>query len=312
MIVAITGATGFIGSSLLESHILKGDTVRVLTRDKRKIRLHKEKIEIFQGGINDINLKSFVQGVDVLYHCAAEITDESKMWKVNYSGTKRLFTAALGSVKRWVQLSSVGVYGAPEFEIITENCAENPSGSYESSKAAADRLIRSLSVGSAIEVVILRPTNVYGVTMGNQSLFQMISVIDKGLFFYIGKGSFVSHYIHVSDVVKALLLCGSKANAAGKVYNLSCDESIKDLVNAISSALCKSPPKRKMPEKLINMFVYLFGATPNFPLSKGRVKALTSTVRYSSDFIKKDLGFRCQTPLSDGVQELVSEWKKNK
>ena len=312
MQVAITGATGFIGSLLLDRHVSMGDKVRVLTRDEKKIGLRGKNVEIFQGGINTANLEDFVRGVDILYHCAAEISDEGRMWEVNYFGTKRLLNTALGNVKRWVQLSSVGVYGVQESGVITEKCTESPSGSYEVSKASADRLVNLLNKDDRIEVVILRPTNVYGPTMRNQSLFQMVSMIDKGLFFYIGEKSFTSHYINVSDVVEALLLCGLQVNAAGKTYNLSCDGTIEDLVNAISAGLCKIPPNRKIPLILANTIAHFFSFIRNFPLSKSRVAALTSRVRYSSELITQDLGFRCQTTLLEGIHELVEEWQKNR
>ena len=65
-------------------------------------------------------LARFVDGADVLYHCAAEIHEPGRMMEVNVGATGSLVAAARGKVRRWVQLSSVAVYGAPEAGVIDE------------------------------------------------------------------------------------------------------------------------------------------------------------------------------------------------
>ena len=310
MRIAITGATGFIGNTLLKRHILMGDDIAVITRDKNKISYNYKKIEIFQGDINSANLSAFVKDVDILYHCAAEIKDECKMWQVNYDGTRRLFEASIGNVGRWVQLSSIGVYKSKATEVITEKTPEDPLGLYEISKAASDRLINNLSRGHEIEVVILRPASVYGAEMRNQSLFQMVSAINKGLFFYFGNKKSTVHYIHVNDVVNALLLCGTSSNAVGGIYNISYESTIENLTDSILKEIGKSSSIRTLPLAFVKIIANSFGLIPNFPLSRSRLKSLNSSARYSSSLIAEELGFECKVPLEVGVKEIVEIWQK--
>ena len=108
MIVAITGGRGFIGSCLVEKHLNQDDEVRVLSRNKI---FKKNGAQIFIGDLTnkDSDFDDFVDGVDVLYHCAGEYKNESLMHKLHIDGTQSLINSSKGRIGRWVQLSSVGV-----------------------------------------------------------------------------------------------------------------------------------------------------------------------------------------------------------
>ena len=168
MIVGITGATGFIGKALMHECVKRGFETRVLTRSKSKLHLIPSSVRVFFGDLIDENYNpsNFVNNLDVLYNCAGEINDESKMYNLHVNGTKKLLNSASGKIGNWVQLSSVGVYGVCRDGIITENSKEQPLGVYERSKAESDNIVKN----SSIPYVILRPSNVFGSNMPNQSL----------------------------------------------------------------------------------------------------------------------------------------------
>jgi nucleoside-diphosphate-sugar epimerase len=182
MIVAITGGTGFVGKRLVAQHLANGDVVRVLSRGVHP--LVDDRVEYFRHdlGTSDPVPLTFLSGADVIYHCAAELYDTHKMLATNVEGTKRLIDAARSRVRRWVQLSSVGVYG--QTADVDEDSPEWPRTLYEFSKAKADELVRAAEASEAFEAVICRPTTVYGEEMENQSLYSLIRVINNGLFFY--------------------------------------------------------------------------------------------------------------------------------
>ena len=170
MIIAITGGSGFIGRNLVSSHIEQGDEVRLLSRKKI---LNDSYIKYFVGDLSnpDVDLSNFLESVDILYHCAGEVNNESLMQELHINGTQRLVDAALGRVGRWVQLSSVGVYGKCRSSVMTESSKEHPVGVYEITKAESDKVIRT----SGIPYVIVRPSNVFGNDMNNQSLRRSVS-----------------------------------------------------------------------------------------------------------------------------------------
>jgi nucleoside-diphosphate-sugar epimerase len=297
MIIAITGGGGFIGKHLVDRHIQRGDQVRLLSR---KSPLKGVNAQYFLGDLSDSNieLSSFVDGVDILYHCAGEINNESLMEELHVNGTQRLVDAAQGKISRWVQLSSVGVYGTFRNGIVTESSKEQPFGIYEQTKTESDKIIKN----SNIPYVILRPSNVFGVDMINQSIFQLISMISKGLFFYLGKKGVLVNYVAVEDVVEALHLCGNHDNALGEIYNVSQTIAIEEMVLSFSIGLGVKGKFLRLPEFPIRALVKIFAIFPKFPLTTTRIDALTNRCTYKSNKIMEELGFKFKSTLKESFQ----------
>jgi nucleoside-diphosphate-sugar epimerase len=310
MIISITGGTGFIGRRLIARHLAYGDEVRYLTRGNSSTALAGA--IPFKGGLKTAthNLRNFLKGVDVLYHCAAELRDEALMQATNVEGTVNLLAAARGQVRRWVQLSSTGVYGNPRHQLITEDSAIAPVNAYEQSKAAADALVLQAAADHDLECVLLRPSNVYGIDMPNQSLFQLIRMIDKGRFFYIGGRDAVANYIHVENVIDALMLCG-KADlpANGQAYIVSDHCLLKEFVDIVAEALHKKPPRIRLPESWVRGVAGLGSKFAKFPLTASRIDAMTNTTVYKSDKIVSELGFRHAVSIREGIAELTRHWR---
>lgn len=307
MIVAITGGTGFIGKKLVLRHLARGDRVRVLSRRLQSESELPGAVQWHHGDLSDAReLQTFADGADILYHCAGEIRDEARMRQVHIAGTQHLIQAAAGRIKRWVQLSSVGAYGKRREGVITESSELKPCGMYESSKVESDSLIRTAAREGAFEHSILRPSIVYGAEMSNRSLFGMLAMIDRGLFFFIGKPGAAANYIHVDNVVEALLLCGTQAEANGQVYNLSDHRTMEQFVAIIASALDKPIPRLRIPEWPIRLAAQLLGKLPRFPLTLARVDALTGRAIYSTDKIERELGYRHIVSMEAGLSELAS------
>jgi nucleoside-diphosphate-sugar epimerase len=185
MKIGVTGGNGFIGRLLVNKHIELGDEVIVLSRYKER------NIEGATLSVGDLSVKDslveFVKDLDVLYHCAAEITDELKIEATNVMGTNNLIKVASGQIRHWVQLSSVGVYGPIGSGIITENQKYNPINKYEKSKLKSDLLVLEATENRLFTSTIIRPSNVFGAKMNNNSLFELIKTIDKGFYFLLEK-----------------------------------------------------------------------------------------------------------------------------
>jgi nucleoside-diphosphate-sugar epimerase len=286
MQVAITGGNGFIGRILVQKHLAQGDSVRVLSRYDD---VEEEGVEVVVGDLtqNGNYLGKLVNGVDVIYHCAGEVSDQDKMSDLHIDGTRRLAEAAKKRVGRWVQLSSVGAYGPCRSGVVTEQTPEAPVNTYEATKTKSDNIVKQ----SGIPYVILRPSIVFGETMTNQSLFQMLKMIGKGLFFYIGKPGATANYVHVDDVVEALYLCATDSRAAGKIFNLSQTTSIESMVAALMAGGRLDGRVHRLPYLPVQTLAVLFGWLPGFPLTRARVAALTGRCRYTPNRIEQELGF---------------------
>lgn len=308
-IIAVTGGTGFVGRHLVARHVALGDEVRYLTRSSSKATLTGA--TPFVGDIcSGAGLGPFAAGVDVLYHCAAELHDTSTMDEVNVRGTERLLTAAQGEVGLWVQLSSTGVYGPVRSGVVDEESILAPVNLYERTKAAGDVLVQA-AAKSGLKCFILRPSNIYGPDMPNQSLYQLIRMIDLGLFCHIGPRETVANYIHVSNVVDALVLCsGSCSHEAGRAaYIVSDSCPMEHFVGLIARTLGRKAPRCRLPEWPVRMLARVGQYLPGFPLRESRIDALTNAVRYNSARIELELGHRNRVSLEKGVTELVQAWK---
>jgi len=295
MIVAITGGGGFIGKQLVSRCIQQGDQVRLLSR---KPPLKDIDAKYFFGDLSDpsVELSSFVDGVDILYHCAGEINNKSLMQELHIGGTQRLVDTAQGKVARWVQLSSVGAYGTCQDGTITEDSKECPLGVYERTKTESDKIVKN----SGIPYVILRPSSVFGNDMPNQSLRSLLYTVRKGLFFFIGKeNKFLVNYIHVADVVEALIRCSSDDKALGEVFNISQSTTVENMIISFSSETTSDKKKLRLPENIVRTFAGIFGRIPMFPLTLSRVNALTSKCVYSSSKAQKILKFKYSMTLEE-------------
>jgi nucleoside-diphosphate-sugar epimerase len=252
----------------------------------------------------------FVQGSDVIYHCAAELNDNTLIHQTNVIGTANLLAVAKNNVRRWVQLSSTGVYGRPMHKDINEESSIHPINAYEKSKAKSDELVIHTSEKHCMECVILRPSNVYGIDMPNQSLFHMINMIHKGQFFFIGKSGAVANYIHVENVVDALILSATSIlPESGRVYIVSDHCDLEAFVNIITTTLGKSTIRLRLPEFLIRKTAEWGNRLGKFPLTLSRCDALTSTTIYRANRIESELGFRHNMSIQQGVVELTDFWK---
>lgn len=310
MLVAITGGTGFIGRRLAVSHLERGDQVRLLSR--RRVTGFEGSADVYRADLTDTNadLRSFVEGADIVYHCAGQLADESSMSAVHVDGTARLVRAAAGHIGRWVQLSSVGVYGFRCSGVVNEGALEAPQGIYEATKAQGDALVADAAANGAFDHVLLRPSIVYGPEMTNQSLFQLINMIARGLFFFIGPPGAIVNYVHVQGVVAALIACGTHVGACGHTYILSDDSPLESVVRTIATALRKPEPRLRVPLAPVMLIAQMIGRTSWFPLNESRVRVLTKRVTYDGSRIEKDLGYRQPVNLEQGLCEMVRHWQK--
>jgi len=307
MKVAVTGGTGFVGRHLVLRCLREGWHVRVLSRSPRRFDEWPfyDQIEWHRGDVTDKeSLSGFLDGVDVLYHCAGQLTDTQKMREVHLDGTSNLISMAAGRIDHWVQLSSVGVYGPVSSGTVTEQTPLNPVGEYEITKAESDKLVLRAANEGKFTLSILRPSIIFGVDMVNRSLLSMIAMIERGFFFFIGRSGASANYIHVDNVVRALFVCGVSDKARNKIFNLSDWMTIESFVETISKALGCATPRLRVPESIAHCVAYGLGWIPGFPLTESRVRALTGRAIYSSGLIH-NVGYEPGLSMEAGIAELV-------
>jgi len=302
MKIAVTGATGFIGRNVVESHLSKNDEVNILTR---QTGYSWQGVNCFFGDIArpSETLEKFANNVDILYNCAGEISDESKMYELHVNGIERLLTISKGRVGRWVQLSSVGAYGQHKDKIVTEQSQENPQNTYEWTKTVSDNLV----INSGIDFNILRPSVVFGPGMPNQSLNTFIKMIRKGVYFFIGPKGYIVNYVHVNDVSRALILLGGISSHLNEVYILSQHTNVEGMVHALKRGMGINRTTLRLPEYPIRLISKVLELFPNPILTFSRIDNLTNRTIYSSEKIQSMVNYKYLNSLEEDFFQYIVE-----
>lgn len=310
-IVAITGASGYIGRHLVRHHLARGDLVKVLTRQPQ-VTQTAGPVEVVACDLAHPQadaLARFCDGASVLYHCAAEMRDESRMETVNVQGTRMLAQVAAGRVGRWVQLSSTAVYGAVRSGTITEDNPLRPDSLYGRTKSAAEQLILSAAAGGGYAITIVRPSNVFSAEMASTALFRLFAMLDRGMFFFIGKAQAMMNYVHLDNVAAALVRCGTMEAAAGRSYNLSDQMPIEQFIAIVAEEIKAPCPTLRLPEAPLRLLASTLGWLPGLPLTHRNLDALTMRACYESSRIGRELSYSPVVSLEAGLRALAKEWK---
>lgn len=215
MRILVTGASGFIGSFIVEEALRKGmDTWAAVRKTSSRQYLRDKRIHLIELNLSDKEeLKRQLVGheFDYVVHAAGvtKCMRKEDFFKVNTEGTRHLVEVLLElnmPLKRFVYLSSLSVYGAVRerqpYEEITENDMPKPNTAYGKSKLEAERYLDS--VGNNFPYVILRPTGVYGPR--EKDYFLMAKSIRNHVDFAVGFRRQEITFVYVADVVQAVFL----------------------------------------------------------------------------------------------------------
>jgi nucleoside-diphosphate-sugar epimerase len=229
MKILITGASGFIGSFIVEEALKQDfETWAAVRKSSSKEYLQDKRIHFIE-----LNLSSKAQLIeqlqphqfDYVVHAAGvtKCLNKADFHRINTEGTKNLVDALLDlqmPLKRFVFLSSLSVFGAIKerlpYDEIREDDTPQPNTEYGRSKLEAERYIDS--IGSRLPYIILRPTGVYGPK--EKDYFMMAKSIKQHIDFAVGYQRQDITFVYVTDVVQAVFLALEKGET-GRKYFLS-------------------------------------------------------------------------------------------
>lgn len=228
-VAAVTGASGMVGTHVVDRLLQQGWTVRVLSRGGKATR---EGVVGIEGDLTtEASLLRLLAGADVVFHCAAELHDARVMHRVNVEGTKLLARCAADEgVQVFCHLSSVGVFGPISKGIwVDESFPCSPVGDYETSKWQAEQVL--LEYREHMRVCMLRPTNVVDDKRPGILAMPLRNGWWDRLMCFV-KGSECAHVIHASDVADAALHLIHHPECSG-VYIVGCDEDERNTVAGV-------------------------------------------------------------------------------
>ncbi len=310
----VTGASGFVGSRLVERLLDSGWTVRAFDLGRRGP--DRAGLEFVEGDIRDAALAGrAVEGVDVVFHLAAALgasrLGEEGFKAVNEGGTKTVLTAAREhGVRRAVHFSSAGVLGhVAENVPADENHPLDPRDAYDRTKLLGEQA--ALEIGrQGLEVVVVRPGWAYG--PGDRRTFKLIRSIARGRFLLVGKGAALQTPVFVDDLAQGALLAAAKGRA-GQIYNLAGAEvfSVREMTEAIAAACGRRLPRLRPPMGPTKLLAAVVGGVFGLigkegPLNPSRLAFFLHPKPLDIGKARAELGYAPKTDFADGLALTVA------
>lgn len=313
MKILVTGGSGFIGTNLVADLLKAGHSVSIY--DKRESETYPDLCVV--ADVRDRGkLTKALQGVDVVYHLAAEHRDDvrpvSLYYNVNVSGADNLVHAAEGnSVKKIIFTSSVAVYGLNAGEP-DENSPIKPFNDYSKSKYQSEKVFNEwVKDDDSKCLVIVRPVVIFG-ERNRGNVYELLNQIAYGRFAIIGNGKNEKSMGYVLNI-SAFLTQLSSSSPGRHVYNYADkpDMTVEELVRVASEPLGNGPGiKWKVPYSIGLLGGYAFDLlariTGNtYPISSIRIKKFVSETKVSAERLR-ETGFVAPYSLTEGLHRMIS------
>lgn len=224
--VVVTGATGFIGSHLVERLVAMGARVRCLVRRTSRVALLPPAVELAYGDLaTGEGIREAVQGAEVVFHLAGvtKALSRAEFYRGNVVATRNLVQALGENCRRLVHTSSLAATGpSPKGSPLREEVEPRPLTHYGRSKLEAECAVRSSAVAG--RAVIVRPPVVFGPR--DTDVLELFRMIVRGWLLVTGDPQAKFSVIYVEDLVEGLLAAASCSEAAGRIYFLAAPEPL--------------------------------------------------------------------------------------
>jgi nucleoside-diphosphate-sugar epimerase len=307
----VTGATGFVGSHLVEALRRQGVEVTALARSARKAEvLAPLGIAVVEGDLHDAAaLGRAVEGQDVIYHVAGTVAarNEAEFTRANRDGTANLVAAATrAGGGRLVFVSSMAAAGPAERgRPLVGNEPPRPVTAYGRSKLAAEQVVTA----SGLRWTIVRPPTVYGPR--DREVLKVFRLARLGIAPVFGDGKQELSAIHGSDLAEALIAAAGSECTEGRVY-YACHPDVftsAEFVRAIAAAMGRRVAVLGLPQPFARL---LLGVTETAARATRQATILTRDkaheffqAAWTGDpgALRRDAGWQARHDLASGLAE---------
>jgi dihydroflavonol-4-reductase len=321
----VTGATGFVGSSVARCLVEAGMEVRALVRSTSPDRNVADlNVETAVGDLSDAaSLDRAMTGVDYLFHVAADYRlwtrDPDSMFAANVTGTRNVMQAALRcGVQRVVYTSSVAALalradGAPADESVSLEEGK-AVGVYKRSKVVAERVVATMIAENGLPAVIVNPSAPIGPrdirpTPTGRIIIEtacgrMPGFVDTGL-----------NVVHVDDVGAGHLLAMQHGKVGARYILGGQNVDFGELLAAIARLVGRPAPRLRLPYALV--FPVVLGAELAARITNREPFATLDGLRmskhkmfFTSEKAERELGYRAR-PYGQGLSDAIDWFRRN-
>lgn len=314
--VLVTGATGLIGSHLIEQLVANGwqpTNIRALVRPTSNVEfLRRQGVQFCYGDLLDVDsLKAAMKDVSVVFHCAALLGNRGEFsaqvlpganWRINYRGTEHMLEAACEvGVDRFIHTSTLGIHGLP--------------GEYAESKRAAEQQVQNYARTGRLKTVIIRPP----VTVGQRDRLltpHLIRLARRKIVPLINHGVVHIPFADARDVAAALILASRHPQAVGRAYDLAgFFAPLHEVIRFFSGALGHHPRMVNVPYSAAHLAallgeVAMAVARRNCrPIRSGHlvklVRLLATGLSVDTGPIRRELGFEPRYTMQETFEHAI-------
>lgn len=319
----VTGGNGFVGRHLVDALIARGDEVRLVDLAEKPYR---DDVTYLRFDITDADaMLEAVAGADSVFHNASVVhTKQNKVdfvWKVNLEGTRNVLRACQDAgVPRFVYVSSGSVvYEGKDIENGDESLPYSSisQAPYADSKAAAEKEILDANGEAGVATVALRPHVIFGPHDG-RFLPAVIAHAKSGrLRYQVGRGTWLSDYTYVTNLVDALIGAEEKLTVdspvAGQAYFITNGEPMPfwGFVRKVIARLGLPPIKGKIPHQIVYAIAAvkegidtLRGGTISAEdgLTRFAIRYMCTHHYFSIDKARRDFGYDPKVSIEEGIE----------
>jgi len=326
----VTGATGLVGSYIVDRLVTDGWSVHALVRAPHT-QLAWRDVEPVAGDILDADaFASAAKGCDTIFHAAAAVTPRGG-WEAyrrpNVDGAANAVLAAERSGARLLQVSSVAVYG-PEgryrgpgqrTDESTPLASLPERAYYARSKRESEELVLAAHAAGRIWATAVRPTVIYG-RRDRQFVPRMARFLSRGVAPIIGGGRATFAIVHAANVAHGAVLAASNDAAAGRAYNISNDGdvSVRRFFELAAQGMGRRVRLVPIPMWLARGgFAALRFAAKHLTggrmsvLSNASLSFLTESDPFSSDRARRELGWSPVVRPEEGIPDAFRWWAEH-
>lgn len=322
----VTGATGLLGSHIVEQLIQRGRPVRALVRKNSDTSwLKAQGVELAYGDVTDKeSLRQAMQGIACVYHAAARVGDWGpwhEFVSISIDGTRNVLDVVRDlKIPRLIHISSISVFGHPDGDgrVIDETAPIGVNvfkwSYYTRTKVEAEKMVMEYYRKYAIPVTAVRPSWMYG-PRDRASLPRMARMIRTGKIKLVGPGDNKLNVTYAGNVAECCILAADNPKSIGQVYSACSDGDItqKQFVDLLAKELGCPPVTKSVPFKLaynvafiLEVFGHLFKTKKPPMITRYAIWLYGRRTFFTPEKARRELGWKSTVGYEEGVKRSVA------